>query len=190
MHLLKIRVSPQRVYPSAHDGRTYSQLWTCGTVLDSKIGGTGEFGFFKRRIVTKMEVDELQPPVRMGWKAISSLRRGGTARRSRSLCERMERHGARLRGFKEADEGYARTATGWAYYLASLRQNLETGKAHPTQLLVLRALPGESSYSRDSCVTGEKPYSSSRRRPPGRRCTSLALFPTSSVDLTGLSTIG
>jgi hypothetical protein len=32
------------------------------------------------------------------------------------------------RGFNQADEGYARVTTGWAYYLISLQQYLETGK--------------------------------------------------------------
>jgi hypothetical protein len=35
------------------------------------------------------------------------------------------------RGFKQADEGYARVTTGWAYFLISLQQYLETGKGAP-----------------------------------------------------------
>lgn len=34
-------------------------------------------------------------------------------------------------GFSPADEGYARVNTGWAYYLVSLQQYLETGQGAP-----------------------------------------------------------
>ncbi len=48
-------------------------------------------------------------------------------------------------GLKETDEGYARTTTGWGYYLVSLQQYLERGKGAPHPDIDLRALPGESS---------------------------------------------
>ena len=35
------------------------------------------------------------------------------------------------RGFKEANEGYALVNTGWAYYLVSLQQYLQTGRGAP-----------------------------------------------------------
>lgn len=35
------------------------------------------------------------------------------------------------RGFKHAGEDYARVTTGWAYFLISLQQYLETGKGAP-----------------------------------------------------------
>jgi hypothetical protein len=35
------------------------------------------------------------------------------------------------RGFEQADEGYALVNMGWAYFLVSLRQYPETGKAAP-----------------------------------------------------------
>jgi hypothetical protein len=35
------------------------------------------------------------------------------------------------RGFKHADDGYALVNTGWAYYLVSLRQYVETGEGWP-----------------------------------------------------------
>jgi hypothetical protein len=35
------------------------------------------------------------------------------------------------RGFKQADEAYARVTTGWEYFLVSLQQYLETGEGAP-----------------------------------------------------------
>jgi uncharacterized protein YndB with AHSA1/START domain len=36
------------------------------------------------------------------------------------------------RGFKDADDAYALSTTGWGYYLVSLQQYLETGKGAPS----------------------------------------------------------
>jgi len=134
MHLVKIHASPERVYQALTTAEGIRNWWTRDAVLDSKIGGTGEFGFFERRIVTKMEVDEFKPPVRVGWKTISSAAPGwdGT---TITFDLRAEGSDTVLsfahRGFKQADEGYARTTTGWGYYLVSLQQYLETGKGAP-----------------------------------------------------------
>jgi uncharacterized protein YndB with AHSA1/START domain len=89
MHLIKIRASPEQVYRALTTPEAIRNWWTRDAVLDSKIGGTGEFGFFEGRIVTKMEVEELKPPVRVGWKIVSSAARGWDGRGSRSICERM-----------------------------------------------------------------------------------------------------
>ncbi len=35
------------------------------------------------------------------------------------------------RGFKQANEEYPLSTTGWGYYLVSLQQYLETGKGSP-----------------------------------------------------------
>jgi hypothetical protein len=39
-------------------------------VLESKIGGTGEFGFYERRVLTTVRIDELVPPVRGRWTVV------------------------------------------------------------------------------------------------------------------------
>jgi uncharacterized protein YndB with AHSA1/START domain len=134
MHRVKIHASPERVSQALTTAEGSRNWWTRDAVLDSKIGGTGEFSFFERRIVIKMEVDELKPPVRVGWKTISSAVPGwdGT---TVTFDLRAEGSDTVLcfahRGFKQADEGYACTTTGWGYYLVSLPQYLETGKGAP-----------------------------------------------------------
>jgi hypothetical protein len=82
-----------------------------------------------------MRVDELKGPVRVSWTTISSFRpewNGTTI----TFDLRAEGSDTVLsfahRGFKQADEGYAVTTTGWGYYLVSLQQYLETGKGAPS----------------------------------------------------------
>jgi uncharacterized protein YndB with AHSA1/START domain len=133
-HLVKIQTSPERVYEALTTAEGIRNWWTRDAALDSNAGGTGEFGFFERRVVTEVKIDELKRPVLVGWSTISSSLSGwgGT---TITFDLRAEGNDAVLafahRGFKQADESYARTTTGWGYYLASLQQYLETGKGAP-----------------------------------------------------------
>lgn len=133
MHLITIRVSPEQVYQALATPEGIRNWWTHDAVLDSKIGGTGEFCFYERQRVTKVGVTELVPPVRMAWRTIASnIGWDGT-----TIAFELRPEGRdtvlRLahRGFPQADDLYARTTTGWAYYLVSLQQYLETGKGAP-----------------------------------------------------------
>jgi len=133
MHLIKIHASPEQVYQVLTTAEGIRNWWTRDAVLESKIGGTGELGFYEHR-VTKIRVDELKAPVRVGWKTISSFRPewDGT---TITFDLRAEGSDTVLSfahcGFEKADEVYALTTTGWGYYLVSLQQYLETGKGAP-----------------------------------------------------------
>jgi uncharacterized protein YndB with AHSA1/START domain len=59
MHLIKIRVSPERVYQAITTAEGIRNWWTRDATLDSKIGGTGEFRFHEGKFVTKIRVEEL-----------------------------------------------------------------------------------------------------------------------------------
>jgi uncharacterized protein YndB with AHSA1/START domain len=134
IHLINIRVSPEKVYQALTTAQGVRSWWTRDADLDSKIGGTGEFRFYERQPATKVRVEELKPPVRVGWKTISSFRPewDGT-----TITFDLRAKGPETmlsfahRGFKEADDVYAMTTTGWGYYLVSLQQYLETGKGAP-----------------------------------------------------------
>jgi uncharacterized protein YndB with AHSA1/START domain len=136
MHLIKIRVSPERVYQALTTAEGIRNWWTRDADLDAKIGGTGEFRFYyESRRVTRVRVDEIKPPVRVAWKTISSFR---PEWEDTTITFDLRAEGSDTvlffahRGFKQADEAYALTTTGWAYYLVSLQQYLETGKGAPS----------------------------------------------------------
>jgi uncharacterized protein YndB with AHSA1/START domain len=46
MHLVKIHASPERVSQALTTAEGSRNWWTRDAVLDSKIGGTGEFSFW------------------------------------------------------------------------------------------------------------------------------------------------
>src|ERR1700694_3302183 len=72
MHLVKIHASPAQVYQAITTAEGVRNWWTRDTALDSKIGGTGEFGFNDHQFVIKVKIDELTPQTHVGWKMISS----------------------------------------------------------------------------------------------------------------------
>ena len=129
-----LHVSPERVYRALTTQEGIRAWWTPDAVLDSRIGGTGELGFSDREIVTRIRVDELAAPVRVGWTTVSSSASGweGTTIR---FDLRPEAGGTLLslehRGFDRADGGYERAQRGWCQDLLSLHRYLEAGAGRP-----------------------------------------------------------
>jgi uncharacterized protein YndB with AHSA1/START domain len=148
-HLVKIRVAPGQVYEAITTQDGVRGWWTRDTVLDSKLGGTAEFGFFNHRSVTKVRVDELTEPSHVGWKVLAGP--PGWEGTTISFDLRADGNDTVLsfaqRGFKQADEPYAITTTTWGRYLGSLTQYLETGRGtpHPDNDFVRQAPTGRGA---------------------------------------------
>ena len=134
MHYLGIHAAPQRVYEALTTSEGIRNWWTRDAVLDAEVGGAGEFAFYDRKSITRVRIEELNSPLHVRWQVISAVA-GGWAGTTITFDLRAEGEGTVLsfaqRGFVEADEWYARTTTGWAYYLVSLQQYLERGKGAP-----------------------------------------------------------
>jgi len=136
MHLVKIHASRERIYEAITTAEGIRKWWTRHADLDSQIGGIGEFRFsYDGTVVTKVSVEQLNPPIRVVWKTISSFRPEWSDT-TISFDLRWDGSDTILsfahRGFKEADDIYALTTTGWAYYLVSLQQYLEKGDGAPS----------------------------------------------------------
>ena len=137
LHLLRIHAAPERVYQALTTAEGIHNWWTREAELDSRIGGAGEFRFYEGKGITRIRVDELEPSRRVGWTTISANAPGGWEGTRISFDLRAEGDDTVLsfahRGFREAGEGYALVNTGWAYYLVSLQQYVETGRGWPQQ---------------------------------------------------------
>lgn len=136
MHLVRVRASPKRVYQALTTAEGIRGWWTRDAHLDSRIGGAGEFRFsYKGAFTTTVRIQELKPPTRVVWNTIASFRSEWI---STTITFDLRTEGDDTvvsfahRGFKEADEAYALTTTGWGYYLVSLQQYLETGEGAPS----------------------------------------------------------
>jgi Activator of Hsp90 ATPase homolog 1-like protein len=138
MHLLNIRAAPERAYQAITTAEGVGNWWTRDTVLEPKIGGMGEFGFYEGRVLTRVRVDELAPPVRVRWTVLSSSAPGGwqdtviTFDLRAAGDPHAKDAGTVLsfahRGFKQPDEGYARVG------------------GPPTPMWISRASSGEYTF--------------------------------------------
>lgn len=135
MHHIRIGAPREQVYEVLTTAEDVRNWWTRDADLESKIGGRAEFRFYQGESVTRVSIDELVPPARVGWTAVSANAPGGWAGTVITFDLQAEGSDTVLsfahRGFAQADEGYAMCTTGWAYYLVSLRQYVETGQGGP-----------------------------------------------------------
>jgi uncharacterized protein YndB with AHSA1/START domain len=137
MHLLKIEASPDRVYQALTTAEGIRNWWTRDADLDSAIGAEGEFRFpsYGAAHATRVRVTELIPSTRVAWKTTASFRPEWIDT-TITFDLRAEGIDTALlfahRGFPQPDDVYALCNTGWAYYLVSLQQYLQTGQGAPS----------------------------------------------------------
>jgi uncharacterized protein YndB with AHSA1/START domain len=135
-HLLRIEASTERVYLALTTAEGIRKWWTKHADLEEFVGGTGQFRFnYEKTVVTEVTILQLQKNELVSWQVVSSFRpeQVGT---TISFVLKSDKSGTFIfltqAGFKEADETYALMTTGWAYYLVSLQQYLETGEGAPS----------------------------------------------------------
>jgi uncharacterized protein YndB with AHSA1/START domain len=131
LHSLKIKASPVQIYQAIATTEGIRNWWTRDAVLGSSPGDAGEFGFYGRRFIAQVTIEQLEPPQRTKWKVTNAAWDGDTI----AFEIEPEGAGARLsffhRGFREADRRYASATTRWGCYLLSLKNYLETGQGNP-----------------------------------------------------------
>lgn len=128
MHLVRIAAPLERVYEALTTTEGIRNWWTRDADLDSRVEGTGTFRFHDGASVTTVTVKELEAPLHVAWKTTSSFRPEwtGTTIHFDLRAEKGDTIVAFAhRGFKEADERYAQTTTGWGVYLQQLKDYLE-----------------------------------------------------------------
>lgn len=131
MHLIKIHVPSERVYQAITTADGIRQWWTRDATIEPKVGADGEFGFYGRRFVAKVSVEELNPVTGVRWKVANSAWPGSdiefNLKPGGSETTLVFAH----RGFPRADEGYASATMRWGFYLLSLKRYLQTGTGTP-----------------------------------------------------------
>ena len=133
MHLVTIDAAPALVFDALATADGVRSWWTRDADLAAHVGGRGEFRFYGGSKITQVEIVELTPSARVGWKVLDSFRsewRGTTI----TFDLRPDDDGTKLlfahRGFPLPDDDYALCTTGWGIYLGSLKTLLE-GDARP-----------------------------------------------------------
>jgi uncharacterized protein YndB with AHSA1/START domain len=131
MHLIKIHASSERVYQAITTADGIRQWWTRDAAIEAKAGAAGEFGFYGRRFVAKVTIEELEPTTRVRWKVANSAWDGKDIEFNLKAAGNDTSLSFAHRGFPRADKGYAGATTRWGFYLLSLKRYLETGKGTP-----------------------------------------------------------
>jgi uncharacterized protein YndB with AHSA1/START domain len=131
MQLIKIHAPSERVYQAITTADGIRQWWTRDASIEAKAGTTGEFGFYGRRFVAKVTVEELKPTTHVRWKVANAAWQGNDIEFNLKADGNDTTVVFAHRGFPHADEGYASATTRWGFYLLSLKRYLETGKGTP-----------------------------------------------------------
>jgi len=143
LHFIKVKAEPARVCEALTTPEGIRSWWTRDADLEQRVGGVGGFRFFSPERETRVIIETLEPPSRVGWKVTGSFLPNWIGTRI-GFDARADDVGAALsfahRGFAQADEAYAAVNTGWAYYLVSLQQYLETGAGAPSPDLDFRRM--------------------------------------------------
>lgn len=131
MHLVKVPAAPERTYQALVTAEGIRHWWTPDADLDATVGGMGEFRFYGGKSVIQLLVTALTPPLSVSWKTVSAFR-PEWSETTLNFDLQTDGQSTRLlfahRGFKEADEIYALTTTGWGIYLGNLQRYLESGE--------------------------------------------------------------
>lgn len=134
LHRLTLRVSPEEAYAALTTAEGVRGWLTCDADLDEK---AGEFRFphYGPHAVTRVAVGAQEPGRALEWTVQSSFHpqwKGTTIgfELHRAGCETIVAFAHR--GFAASDDHFALVNTGWAYYLVSLKQYLETGRGGPS----------------------------------------------------------
>ena len=131
MHLIKIHASAARVFEAITTADGIRQWWTRDAAIEPKVGAAGEFGFYWKRFIAKVTVEELDPVTRVRWKVANSAWQGSDIEFNLKADGNDTTVLFAHRGFPLADEGFASATTRWGFYLLSLKRHLEGGKGTP-----------------------------------------------------------
>jgi len=131
-HHLRIGAPRTQVYAALTEAEHVRCWWTPEAELDLQVNGEGMFRFAGAAVVTRIRIATLQAPAHVVWKVMESNAAGGWEGTEIAFALSEDGAGTILRfthrGFREADDGYARVSTGWAHYLTNLKRYLEDGE--------------------------------------------------------------
>ncbi len=167
LHRISIQAAPERVYQALATVDGIRGWWTRDADLEPQTGGRGEFRFSGGpcgSVATQVRVDALEPAARVAWTVLQSGAPGGWEGTTIAFDLRADGDGTVLsfahRGFAQESDGMATCSTGWALYLMSLQQFVETGRGVPHPESHLRRVPGGPAivHELDIAATPDRLY--------------------------------
>jgi len=128
LHRVGINASPERVFKSLTTLDGLRGWWISETTGDPGLGGTIDFGFCQMKVV------EAIPDQLVRWRCVQGPEEWVGTEVSFALIWKNEQTFILFKhaNWKEPVEFMHHCSTKWATFLLSLRDLLETGRAHPT----------------------------------------------------------
>ncbi len=132
-HEILIHAAPEAIYDAVTDARKLAHWWTTDVRGESKIGERLEF-WFSGFLGAVMEVTTLRPNELVQWRVVDGGAGDwiGTEVEFSILHDRQKtllhfRHSK----WREDAEAFPHCSMGWAIFLLSLKEFVETGKGRP-----------------------------------------------------------
>lgn len=133
LHELTIAVPPEKVYEAITEEAGLAAWWTTASKAKPKVGSVSEFSFMNGQVVFKIEITQLDPPHKVGWKPLQGAPDWPGTRITWDLS--AVDNGTKVlfghRDYASTDGSFASVNFSWGWYLASLKAYLETGKGNP-----------------------------------------------------------
>jgi uncharacterized protein YndB with AHSA1/START domain len=70
LHEIYIQAPAEKVYQAITTADGLRQWWTADSAAEPRVGSVAEFGFFGRKTVFRMRIDELVPSQRIVWQCV------------------------------------------------------------------------------------------------------------------------
>ncbi|MEO8696258.1 MAG: SRPBCC domain-containing protein [Acidimicrobiales bacterium] len=132
-HRVGIAALPEEIYEKLATIDGLASWWTRDVTGDAGVGGTLEFSFGGGHRIAGMQVVDLQPARRVGWRGVKGPDEWLDTTFTFDLAPATEETVLLFTnaGWREPVEFIHHCTTKWAYYILGLKASLEGGKARP-----------------------------------------------------------
>lgn len=72
-HQVHIQAPPEKVYDALTTQDGLRSWWTADSLFDARRGGSAQFGFAKRAVVFRMQIDVLETGKRTAWTCVGDI---------------------------------------------------------------------------------------------------------------------
>jgi len=126
-HEIQIAASPDKIYEAIATVEGLRGWWTGDSIAEPRVGSTAEFGFYDRRFLFRMRIEELMPGKKVVWSCVGDH---DEWQGTRLTWEILQRDGAIVLTFTHGDwrsttSFFASCNTTWGMLMYRLKDYAE-----------------------------------------------------------------
>ena len=132
-HQIPIDASPDKVYAALTTPSGLRGWWTADVRADEKAGGKAEFGFEKRAIVFRMNIEKLEPGKQVVWTCHGDQPEWNGTTLTWNIAREGDATVLRFTqsGWREITDFCTSCNSMWGHLMFRLKAYVETGKTDP-----------------------------------------------------------